>query len=125
MLDEPLNGIDMTARDEVLTAIMQGFNPNTAVMISSHLIEDLEKRLIHISVTQKKNFVLIQVNNYCETSIRIKNGYPVTTKADKSSHGFGIKSIRYTVEKYNGTLTFDLNKNWFELKILIPQAGAS
>ncbi len=88
------------------------------------LIEDLEKRLIHITVAQKKNFVLIQVNNYCETGIKIKNGYPVTTKADKSNHGFGIKSIKYTVEKYHGTLTYNLNKNWFELKILIPQGKA-
>ncbi len=77
------------------------------------LIEDPEKRLIHLSVSPKKNFILIQINNYCENQIRMKNGYPVTTKADKSSHGFGLKSIRYTVEKYHGTVTFDVNKNWF------------
>ena len=89
------------------------------------LIDDPEKRLIHISVSTKKNFVLIQINNYCENQIRIKNGYPVSTKADKLNHGFGLKSIRYTVEKYHGTVTFALNKNWFELKILIPQGGIS
>ncbi len=90
---------------------------------SVSLIDDPEKRLIHLSVSTKKNFVIIQVNNYCENQIKIKNGYPVTTKADKKSHGFGLKSIRYTVEKYHGTVTFDLNKNWFELKILIPRGG--
>ena len=89
------------------------------------LIDDPEKRLIHISVSPKKNFVLIQINNYCENQIKIKNGYPVTTKADKSNHGFGLKSIRYTVEKYHGTVTFSINKNWFELKILIPQGGVA
>ncbi len=89
------------------------------------LIEDPEKRLIHIQVAPKKNFVLIQVNNYCESGIKIKNGYPVTTKADKSNHGFGIKSIKYTAEKYHGTVTFDLKKNWFELKILIPKGGVA
>ena len=87
------------------------------------LIDDPEKRLIHISVSNKKNFVLIQINNYCESQIKIKNGYPVTTKADKDNHGFGLKSIRYTVEKYHGTVKFEINKNWFELKILIPQGG--
>ena len=87
------------------------------------LIEDSEKRLIHIAVSQKKNFVLIQINNYSENRIQLKNGYPVTTKADKGNHGFGLKSIRYTVEKYHGTITFGQNKNWFELKILIPQGG--
>jgi hypothetical protein len=91
---------------------------------SVSLIDDPEKRLIHLSVSTKKNFVIIQINNYCENQIKIKNGYPVTTKADKTSHGFGLKSIRYTVDKYHGTVTFDVNKNWFELKILIPRGGA-
>ncbi len=90
---------------------------------SVSLIDDPEKRLIHLSVSTKKNFVIIQINNYCENQIKIKNGYPVTTKADKTSHGFGLKSIRYTVDKYHGTVTFDVNKNWFELKILIPRGG--
>ena len=88
---------------------------------SVSLIDDVEKRLIHLSVSTKKNFVMIQVRNYCESKIKIKDGYPVTTKADKSNHGFGIKSIKYTVEKYQGTVTIDVNKNWFELRILIPQ----
>ena len=90
---------------------------------SVSLIDDPEKRLIHITVAPKKNFILIQVTNYCENSITLNNGYPVTTKADKSNHGFGIKSIKYTIEKYNGTLNFALNDNWFELKMLIPQGG--
>ena len=90
---------------------------------SVSMIEDPEKRLIHLVLSQKKNFILIQVNNYCENHITIKNGYPVTTKADKGNHGFGLKSIRYTVEKYHGTLNFDLKDSWFELKILIPQGG--
>ncbi len=89
------------------------------------LIDDPEKRLIHISVSPKKNFVLIQINNYCENQIKIKNGFPVTTKVDKDNHGFGLKSIRYTVEKYHGTVKFAVNKNWFEQKILIPQGGVA
>lgn len=90
---------------------------------SVSLIEDVEKRLIHLTLSTKKNFVMIQVRNYCEGTIKLRDGYPVTTKADKSAHGFGIKSIKYTVEKYSGTVTFDVNKNWFELRILIPQPG--
>lgn len=87
------------------------------------LIEDPEKRLIHLTLSQKKNFILIQIDNYCENTITIKNGYPVTSKADKGNHGFGLKSIRYTIEKYHGTLNFDLKDNWFELKMLIPRGG--
>ena len=89
------------------------------------MIEDPEKRLIHLLVSPKKQFVMIQVNNYCESQLTMKDGYPVTTKADKGNHGFGLKSIRYTVEKYHGQLSFDLNDNWFELKMLIPKGGIS
>lgn len=89
------------------------------------LIEDPEKRLIHMAISPKKNFVLIQINNYCENHITMKNGYPVTTKADKGNHGFGLKSIRYTLEKYHGTVNFDIKDNWFELKMLIPKGGVS
>ncbi len=90
---------------------------------SVSLIDDPEKRLIHMAISQKKNFIVVQISNYCENTITMKNGYPVTTKADKGNHGFGLKSIRYTVEKYHGTLNFALNDNWFELKILIPQGN--
>ena len=43
MLDEPLNGIDMLAREEVTGSIMTGIDRSAAVIVSSHLIEDLER----------------------------------------------------------------------------------
>ena len=45
---------------------------------------------------------------------------PVTTKHDKKNHGFGIKSIDYAVKKYNGMITFGVENDMFEIKILIP-----
>lgn len=84
------------------------------------LIEDPEKRLIHLTVTAKKNFVYIFIENYCTSAPGMKDGYPMTTKTDKENHGFGIKSICYTVEKYDGTVKFSVENSWFFLKILIP-----
>lgn len=43
MLDEPLNGIDMIAREDVLRFIIEGITRDSAVIISSHIIDDLEK----------------------------------------------------------------------------------
>ena len=43
MLDEPLNGIDMIAREEVTAGIVNGINRDAAILVSSHLIEDLER----------------------------------------------------------------------------------
>ena len=90
-------------------------------MESLLMVEDHQKRLIHMQVTSKKNFVFIQIENYCDRQLNMFNGYPETTKADKENHGIGLKSIRYSVEKYDGRMSFDVKKNWFELKILIPK----
>ncbi len=87
---------------------------------SVSLIEDPEKRLIHLTVTSQKNFVLIEVSNYCEQELNIKDGNLVTTKNDRRNHGYGLKSIKYSVEKYKGNVEYELNKNWFDLKIIIP-----
>ena len=54
--------------------------------------------------------------------IQFKNGMPVTTKKDRRLHGYGMKSIKSTVEKYNGSVVAAQENNWFELKILLPAA---
>ncbi len=83
-------------------------------------IEDKEKRLIHVVVTQQKNFLLIRIENYFEGNLKMKEGKLLTTKKEKKFHGYGIKSIRYTVNKYGGVVNIDVKDNWFELKMLIP-----
>lgn len=84
-------------------------------------VENQEKRLIHISISRQKAFVFIQISNYCEEDKIIgKNQLPKTTKNDKKNHGYGLKSIRYSVEKYDGSMTVNQKDKWFELKILFP-----
>ena len=42
MLDEPLNGIDLLARDQIMKSIMDTASPDRVMLISSHLVEELE-----------------------------------------------------------------------------------
>lgn len=42
MLDEPLNGIDLVARDEVCRLIIERLSEEKSMLISSHLVEELE-----------------------------------------------------------------------------------
>lgn len=84
------------------------------------VISNPEKRIIQMAVSAKKKFLYIEFRNYCEHEICLRNGYPVTTKADSKNHGFGIKSICYTAKKYGGTVQFGVNNHFFEMKLLIP-----
>jgi ABC-2 type transport system ATP-binding protein len=43
MLDEPLNGIDIIARERIINTILEVANDNTSILISSHLVDELEK----------------------------------------------------------------------------------
>ncbi len=79
-----------------------------------------EKRLIHLTVTAYRGFVLIRVENYFEGELKFDGGNPVSTKGDDKFHGFGVKSIRYSAQRYGGTVSIETKKNWFELKLLIP-----
>lgn len=42
LLDEPLNGIDLIAREKIITAILNAANEDSTVVISSHLVDELE-----------------------------------------------------------------------------------
>ncbi|MCD7858385.1 MAG: GHKL domain-containing protein, partial [Clostridiales bacterium] len=65
-------------------------------------LEDKEQRLIRVTVGPQKGFLLIRVENYFGGSLTFEDGLPVTTKTDKDYHGFGVKSIKRSVEQYNG-----------------------
>ena len=83
-------------------------------------IADKEKRLIHVSVFSQKGFLMIRFENYFEGTLMFEGDLPITTKKDSFYHGYGLKSIRYAVQKYKGVVRIDQKDQWFELKILIP-----
>ena len=83
-------------------------------------IPDKEKRLIHVAACSQKNFLIVRFENYCEDSLDFQANLPRTTKKDSRFHGYGLKSLQYTVRKYAGEVDVTRQGNWFSLKILIP-----
>ena len=79
-----------------------------------------DKRLIRVAVFIQNCFIMIRVENYCESNLIFEEGLPKSTKKDKTSHGFGIKSIKNAAEKYGGKLTINMEDNWFIIRVLIP-----
>lgn len=45
LLDEPIGGVDPAARDYILSTIIGNYNENSTVIISTHIISDIEKVL--------------------------------------------------------------------------------
>jgi len=48
LLDEPIGGVDPAARDYILDTILRNYNENATILLSTHLIADIEKILDHV-----------------------------------------------------------------------------
>ena len=59
MLDEPLNGIDIIARDKIISTIMKSADGRRSFVLSSHLVDELEK-IIDYAVFIKSGVVVKQ-----------------------------------------------------------------
>ena len=84
-------------------------------------LADPEQRLIHMTVTQQRGFLRVKVENRCVDDLAVGEELPKTTKEDKGLHGYGLKSIRATAEKYGGSVTLRAENGWFTLGVLIPR----
>ncbi len=58
ILDEPIAGVDPAARDYILRTIINNYNPDATVMISTHLISDVEQVLDEVIFMRYGHLVL-------------------------------------------------------------------
>ncbi len=68
LLDEPIGGVDPAARDYILNTIIRNYNENATLVISTHLIGDIEKVLDDVVFIQNGKLALSDsVDNIRET----------------------------------------------------------
>jgi ABC-2 type transport system ATP-binding protein len=58
MLDEPLNGIDLVARDAILSSIIKKVDTDNCILISSHLIDAMENILDEVIFIKEGQIVI-------------------------------------------------------------------
>lgn len=58
VLDEPIAGVDPAARDYILKTIIANYNENATVLLSTHLISDIENILDEVVFIKNGNLVL-------------------------------------------------------------------
>ena len=80
--------------------------------------EKEEERFISLHITRRGEMVLVHVENRCSRNVEFQDGLPVTHKKDKTRHGFGVRSIVYIAEKYNGQVFMKAENGKYLLDIL-------
>jgi ABC-2 type transport system ATP-binding protein len=58
LLDEPIGGVDPAARDYILKTILSNYNENSTVIISTHLISDIENILDYVVFVNQGQVVM-------------------------------------------------------------------
>ena len=58
VLDEPIAGVDPSTRDYVISTIINNYNPESSVIISTHLIADIEQVLDEVIFINQGNIIL-------------------------------------------------------------------
>ncbi len=81
-------------------------------------------RAIGLQIKTHGSFVSVIVYNGYEGDLEFKGGLPQTTKGDRSNHGYGMKSIRYIVNKYGGRMLINGDGGVFRLTMLFQSNGS-
>lgn len=76
-------------------------------------------RYLSIKIVESQQRLIIRISNpYCG-QILCKDGVIVTSKAEHQKHGYGLKNIAKTVDKYKGYLEIDYSNNVFTVDIIM------
>ena len=86
-------------------------------------VKDLPEgeRQIRLGIRTIHSMVFIHQENPLNEDLDMKDGLPITTQADPSLHGFGLKSVQDTVKKCDGELVIRAESGRFELDICFSQ----
>ncbi len=83
--------------------------------------ENLKKKYIKLYMYMKGEYLIIKIKNSKKEDVFIDENSYETTKIDKENHGFGLKNIKYIVDKYDGLLKIEQSKEEFILNIAMKE----
>jgi sensor histidine kinase regulating citrate/malate metabolism len=81
-------------------------------------VEDGKAKYITFIVKGTEKYTSIHIENPFVGQVIMEHNLPITNKQDKGSHGFGVKSMKNIVSKYDGKVTLTVKDNIFNVDIL-------
>lgn len=83
-------------------------------------LPEKDKQNITLTVIRQGCYVKVHCENYVNQLPELQDGLPMTSKADKQIHGFGVKSIRLLAEKYAGMISIMPTEDTFSIDLVFP-----
>ena len=76
-----------------------------------------ENKTISVSCKCNSGFLFLSIENPISKTIKIKNNQIVTTKKNKTLHGFGLYSLSSVIKNYDGNMELKSINNTFSVQI--------
>ncbi len=71
--------------------------------------ESAQKK-ISLSTTTRNGFSVTIISNSCDSSPKLQGTHLISSKKEKSLHGYGLKSVSRTLKKYDGGFDWDYDE---------------
>ncbi len=83
-----------------------------------------DERLINLYIKRQGEITHIHIENPYAGEIMLRGGMPITRKADRKYHGYGMASMKTIAEQYNGAVSVEAKNGIFALDItlLLPKS---
>lgn len=116
-----VKGVSLNIKAHMLPLDLLFEKKDMCVLFANLLDNAVEAALSEINIIIKyvRGMLLVQIENDYQTRPILENGRLVTTKKDKSNHGFGTQNIKQVIDKYHGSIEYELFNDRFHIYIVI------
>ena len=77
------------------------------------------KKIIKVTIRRIHQFIIIRISNTSIAKPLASNGIFTTSKGNQQNHGWGIRSAKSAVEKYQGAIKFDYGNSIFTVNVML------
>ena len=84
-------------------------------------VSDPENRLISLKMSRAGDLLYFHIYNTFDSPLRFDDGLPQTTKRDAENHGFGMRSVRASLNKYGGALRISAADGVFNVNFMLKK----
>ncbi|MCR5214283.1 MAG: GHKL domain-containing protein [Eubacterium sp.] len=115
------------ALDQALNQEADKISDKTSEEIFENENSSEKKAWVNLFIKRTEKFFVIRISNSAKEMVNVEkllmsSGY--TSKKDKDHHGFGLRNINDSVEKYDGLLKAESDDSSFTLSIMVPRKAA-
>ena len=107
------NRLDFMKKSDILSL----FSNMIDNAVESIQRENEERREINLNIVGHDDITIITCTNPFSGHLQIKDERILTSKENYFEHGYGLRSIRYIVSRYNGSIKINTEGGEFTLRI--------